>query len=193
MDRVLFGLGNPGKRYAQTRHNVGWQVLDQLAERHGGGFRRTRLVHGEVAAITIGDARVCMVKPASFMNLVGPVYVRCLDVYDVPRDGALALVDDFTLPIGRLRVRAEGRHGGHNGLRSMEDALGAKRYPRLKIGIGPMPEGAPWADWVLKRYDANQRRVLPEVLDRAADAAEAWIRHGLEEAQNRFNGAPEEA
>ena len=193
MDRVLFGLGNPGKRYAKTRHNAGWHVLDLLAERHGAGFRRTRLVHGEVAAFTWAGHRVCMVKPASFMNLVGPVYARCLDVYDVSRAEALVLVDDFALPMGRVRLRPSGRHAGHNGLRSLEQAAGGARYPRLRLGIGPMPEDAPWADWVLKRYDANQRRALPALLDRAADAVEVWVRSGLEEAANRFNAAPEDA
>lgn len=188
MTRILFGLGNPGRRYAKTRHNAGWQVLDTLAERHGTGFKRTKLIHGETADLTLGGERVRMIKPTSFMNLVGPVYRRALEVFDVEPAEALVLVDDFSLDTGRLRFRAEGSAGGHNGLKSIQQALGGSRaYPRLKLGIGPAPEGAPWAGYVLKRYDASQRRELPEMLERAADACERWVALGLDEAANRFN------
>jgi len=188
VSRILFGLGNPGRRYAKTRHNAGWQVLDVLAERHGTDFRRTRLLHGETADLRVGGHVVRMVKPASFMNLVGPVYRRALDVYEAEIDDALVLVDDFSLAMGRLRFRAEGSAGGHNGLKSIEQALGGSRaYPRLKLGIGPAPEGARWAEYVLKRYDASQRRDLPEMLEIAADACERWIEAGLTEAANRHN------
>lgn len=190
MDRLLFGLGNPGKAYVATRHNAGWQVLDHLVEAEGGGFRRTRLLHGEVADLRLGDLRIGLVKPASFMNLVGPVYARALEVYDLEPAQALVLVDDFALPFGRVRLRADGRHAGHNGLRSIEGALGGTEYPRLRLGIGPMPEGAPWAEWVLKRYDATQRRELPDLLARGAGAAACWAREGLEVAARRFNGDP---
>ena len=190
MSHILFGLGNPGRRYAKTRHNAGWQVLDLLAERHGAVFKRTRLVHGEAADLRLGDEVVRMVKPASFMNLVGPVYRRSLDVWGASVEEALVLVDDFSLETGRLRFRAEGRAAGHNGLKSLQQAVGSPAYPRLKIGIGPAPEGARWADYVLKRYDAAQRRVLPEILDRAADACESWLRDGMETAMNRFNQGP---
>ena len=189
MTRVLFGLGNPGARYAKTRHNAGWQVLDVLAERHGTTFRRTRMLHGDVADGRVGGQAVRLVKPASFMNLVGPVYRRALEVYEVAPEEALVLVDDFSLEMGRLRFRAEGSAGGHNGLKSIEQVLAGVAYPRLKLGIGPAPEGARWADYVLKRYDASQRRELPALLDRAAQACETWIGEGLEAAANRYNGA----
>ena len=190
MDRLLFGLGNPGKGYAETRHNAGWQVLDHLlaGDPLATGFRRTRLVHGEVADLRIGDLKCVLVKPASFMNLVGPVYVRALEVYDLPPERALVMVDDFDLPFGRTRLRAVGRHAGHNGLRSLEQSLGSTDYPRLRLGIGPMPEAARWAEWVLKRYDATQKRALPDLLHRGAEAARLWAREGLEAAANRFNG-----
>ena len=189
MSRILFGLGNPGSRYAKTRHNAGWQVLDQLAARHEASFKRTRLVHGETADLHLDDEVVRLVKPASFMNLVGPVYRRALEVWESEATGALVLVDDFSLDTGRLRFRAEGSAGGHNGLKSIQQSMGSLVYPRLKIGIGPAPEGARWADYVLKRYDAGQRRALPELLDRAADACEFWLREGMEAAMNRFNPA----
>lgn len=187
MSRLLFGLGNPGKRYAQTRHNAGWQVLDHLAQLHGTGFRRTRLLHGDTGDFRAGDHRIRMVKPASFMNLVGPVYLRSLEVYELPVEEALVLVDDFALPFGRLRFRAQGSAGGHNGLRSVEGALQGDAYPRLRLGVGPAPEGANWADFVLKRYNADQRRQLPEFLARAAAACMRWAQDGLDAAANEFN------
>ncbi len=187
MARILFGLGNPGARYEQTRHNAGWQVLDELAARSGVAFKKTRLLNGEVADARIGDEVVRLIKPHSFMNLVGPVYFRGLDVYDLAPEEALVLVDDFQLEMGRLRIRSRGRHGGHNGLRSIEQVLGTAAYPRLKIGIGPAPAGARWADYVLRGYDRRQKEALPELLARAGDACEMWVRSGLNEAMNRFN------
>lgn len=189
MTRILFGLGNPGRRYAKTRHNAGWQVLDLLAERHDAAFKRTRLLHGETGDLRLEGTVVRLVKPHSFMNRCGPVYRRALEVYEAEPDEALVIVDDFSLPTGRLRFRGEGSDGGHNGLRSLQESLGTPAYPRLRIGIGPAPEGVPWATYVLKRYDAAQRRALPDLLERAADACEVWVREGLETAMNRFNPA----
>jgi PTH1 family peptidyl-tRNA hydrolase len=187
--RVLFGLGNPGKRYRDTRHNAGWQVLDCLAEGHGATFKRTRLLHGETADTTAAEVRLRLVKPASFMNLVGPVYRRTLDVFDVAPAEALVLVDDFMLPFGRLRLREEGSAGGHNGLASIAAALGHDVYPRLRLGIGPVPEGQDPADYVLRRWGAAQRRGLPDLLERAVAAAVTWATEGLDPAMNRFNPA----
>lgn len=188
--RILFGLGNPGSRYAKTRHNAAWQVFDLLAGRHGFAFKRTRLLHGEVADARLGGERIRLVKPSSFMNLVGPVYRRALDVFDVEAEDALVLVDDFALPFGRLRFRAEGSAGGHNGLKSIQGALGGPAYPRLRLGIGPVPDGQDPADYVLKRYDAAQVRALPDLLEAAASACETWVREGMETAMNRHNTDP---
>jgi PTH1 family peptidyl-tRNA hydrolase len=185
--RLLFGLGNPGPRYERTRHNVGWLVLDALASRHGAELRPTRLLDGSVGDATIAGVRVRLVQPGSWMNLVGPVYLRALDVYEADPADALVIVDDFMLPFGRLRFRASGSSGGHNGLRSIADTLGAEDYPRLKIGIGPVPEPMDPADYVLQRWGAEQKDALPEVVARAADAAEAWVADGIETAMNRFN------
>ena len=184
---VLFGLGNPGRQYAKTRHNAGWQVLDQLAEQLGTDFKRTRLLYAEVADARMGDVRVRMVKPQSFMNRVGPVYRRALEVWDLDKEQALVVVDDFALSFGRLRFRAEGSAGGHNGLKSIEQAVGGREYPRLRLGIGPVPEGQDPADYVLKRYDAAQRRELGDLIAEAAAASRSWVEDGIETAMNRFN------
>ncbi len=187
MSHILFGLGNPGSRYAKTRHNAGWQVLDQLVARHDASFKKTRLLNGEIADAQFAGRRVRMIKPHSYMNLVGGVYFRALDVFDAAPEQVLVLVDDFQLEFGRLRFRAEGSAGGHNGLKSIEQRLNDREYPRLKLGIGPAPQGARWADYVLRGYDVEQRKALPAMLDRAADAVEAWLADGLDSAMNRFN------
>jgi PTH1 family peptidyl-tRNA hydrolase len=187
MQRVLFGLGNPGRTYRDTRHNAGWHVLERVAGEGGVAFSRSRFLHGETADVPVGDLRLRLVKPSSFMNLCGPVYVRALEVYATGPAEALVVVDDFALPFGRLRLRAEGSAGGHNGLKSIEGALGTRDYPRLRLGIGPVPEGMDPADYVLRRFDAAQRRALPDLVEAGARAALLWAREGIEVAMNRVN------
>jgi PTH1 family peptidyl-tRNA hydrolase len=186
--RVLFGLGNPGVRYAHTRHNVGWQVLDELARAESASFRAARFFPGDEASYREGGEVVRLVKPTTFMNLCGPAYVRALEVYEVDPVEALVVSDDFMLPFGRLRLKGGGSSGGHNGLKSIEEALGRQDYPRLRLGIGPVPPPQDPADFVLQRYDAEQVKGLPDLLERGVSAARLWLKEGLEAAANRFNG-----
>ena len=190
--RLVFGLGNPGPEHEKTRHNLGFDVVDLLAKRWGASFSRSGFVEGLVAdASPEGLDRVRLVKPSSFMNLVGPVYVRALKVFEAEPKDALIVVDDFALPFGRLRFRAEGSSGGHNGLKSVEGALGSRSYPRLRVGIGPVPGRMDPADYVLGRYNAEQRKEVPFVLEEAADAVETWLRLGMTRAMERHNRGPE--
>jgi peptidyl-tRNA hydrolase, PTH1 family len=190
--RLLFGLGNPGKRYAATRHNVGWQVLQALAAAEGAGWRASGFFEGEEAQVRLGDVTLRLVLPTTFMNLCGPAYARAAQVHDLAPEHALVVLDDFMLPFGRLRLREGGSSGGHNGLKSIEAALGSQAYPRLRVGIGPVlpPQRDP-AGFVLEPYDAAQRADLPGVLARAADAVRVWAREGFAAAANRFNSVPE--
>lgn len=188
MTKVLFGLGNPGSRYAATRHNVGWQVLEAIARAEALTFRVTRFFQGEEASYREAGENVRLARPTTFMNLCGQAYVRALEVYDVPVEQALVVSDDFMLPFGTLRFRADGSSGGHNGLKSIQGALGSEAYPRLKVGIGPVPPPMDPAVYVLQAYDAEQRKALPDLLERAATAARLWLREGLSAAANRFNG-----
>ena len=126
MARILFGLGNPGRDYEHTRHNAGWQVLDRLAEEGGARFKSTRLLQGLIADLRLGDEPVRLIKPLTYMNRVGPAYLRALDVYDAAPEDALVLVDDFALDFGRLRFRAKGSAGSHNGL---------CQWPRLRPAL----------------------------------------------------------
>lgn len=185
---LAFGLGNPGSRYADTRHNVGWLVLEQLARAGAASWRRSGFYEGDEARIELGGRRLHLVRPTTFMNLCGPAYRRALEVHEVPVEGALVVVDDFMLPFGRLRLRAEGSPGGHNGLKSIQDALGHAAYPRLKVGIGPVdpPQQDP-AAFVLGRWSPAQQEGLPRLVERAAQAVEAWVQLGLEAAANAWN------
>lgn len=193
---VLVGLGNPGEEYAKTRHNVGFDVLDLLATRWGATFERSNLLTGLVANASprgLPAARVRLVKPTTYMNLSGTAYARALKVFEAPVEGALVVLDDFALDFGRLRFRAEGSSGGHNGLKSIEGSLGSKAYPRLRIGIGPVPSGRDPADFVLSRYNAAERKELPFLLESAADAVETWLRDGIAKAMEKHNRSADDA
>ncbi len=190
---LLFGLGNPGKRYEGTRHNVGWQVLQRLAAAEGSEFRPARFFEGLEAVVRVGERAVRLVLPTTFMNLCGPAYVRAREVYEVEPQDALVVLDDFMLPFGRLRFREGGSSGGHNGLRSIEGALGTPEYPRLRVGIGPVPPLRDPAGFVLEPYDGEQRKALPETLERAVEALRVWLAQGFAAAANRFNAGPEAA
>jgi PTH1 family peptidyl-tRNA hydrolase len=166
--RLLVGLGNPGSRYVSTRHNVGYRVIDALRENP--------------------PAMVRLFKPESvFMNLSGgPVAELARKNGIVPGD-ILVICDDFTIPLGQLRVRSKGSSGGHNGLSSIIETLGMPDIPRLRVGIGPVPEGEDPADFVLKSFAKSETQALEAVILRAADAARVAISEGLETAMNRFN------
>lgn len=187
--RVVVGLGNPGREYVGTRHNVGYDVLDLLARRWKAEFEPDRLVSGLVATASppgLSVGRVRLVKPTTFMNLSGSAYAKALKVFSTEPAGALVVVDDFMMDLGRLRLRADGSSGGHNGLRSIEGTVGTV-YPRLKIGIGTPPGGRDPADFVLSRFSAAERKELPFVLEAAADAVTTWLAEGIDRAMERFN------
>jgi peptidyl-tRNA hydrolase, PTH1 family len=183
--KIVVGLGNPGRQYEETRHNVGWMVLDRLAERAGWtGRARAR----DAAATVYGRYNgldLMLVKPTTFMNLSGVAVRKVLARQRAPLSDLLVVVDDFDLPLGRIRVRDKGSAGTHNGLRSIITELGAQDFARLRVGIGQPSSAA--IDHVLSRFTAEERRKLDVVLDAAADAVEDWARYGSARAANRWN------
>jgi PTH1 family peptidyl-tRNA hydrolase len=183
--KIVIGLGNPGEQYAQTRHNIGWMVLDRLADRAGwSGRGRTK----DASAVVGGRFKgldVLLVKPLTFMNDSGIAVRKVLGREHAPLNEMLVVVDDFSLPFGKLRFREGGGPGGHNGLRSIIGELGSEAFSRLRVGIGEPGRG--FADHVLSKFAPEERLRLDELLDAAADAVEAWAREGTNKAANRFN------
>ena len=185
---LLVGLGNPGPGYAGNRHNVGFMVLDLLAERMGSRFKahkgRADVVEGRLAGV-----RAVLAKPKSYMNESGGPTASLRDFFKVPVERIVVVHDELDIDAGALRLKRGGGDNGHNGLRSISSALGSKEYLRVRVGIGRPPGRQDPADFVLKDFSAVERKELPFTLDRAADAVEALLTGTLEAAQNTFHAA----
>jgi PTH1 family peptidyl-tRNA hydrolase len=193
--KVIVGLGNPGRGYELTRHNVGWMVLDHLADVwHFDGWRRDG--DSSVAAGRAVGCAVRLVKPQTFMNLSGPAlrpYLR-RPLFD-PTQDLLVVVDDVALPLGRLRLRADGSAGGHKGLKSIEDALSSRTYARARIGVAPEDPrrlGGDLADFVLSPFAKDERVEVLQQMPRVTSAVETWLTDGIDRAMNLFNREPPE-
>lgn len=185
--KVVVGLGNPGPEYADTRHNVGWWLLDSLAEAWGfGRFKREK--EAAVASGRVGAHSVRLLKPLTYMNLSGRAVapLKRMKALDLSRD-LLVVVDDVALPPGKVRFRPEGSPGGHNGLKSIEQALGTRTYPRLRIGVGEKPPGWDLADWVLSRPPRADRDAVRERFPELVEAVGAWMDEGIEAVMSRYN------
>jgi PTH1 family peptidyl-tRNA hydrolase len=179
---IFFGLGNPGREYARTRHNFGFLVLDALARDFGVRFRKHRAWHD--ARIAVSGTACSLVKPTCFMNLSGEVVKDYLALHP----GEFTVVcDDLALPFGRLRIRTRGTDGGHNGLANIIHHLGSGNFPRLRMGIGAVPEGMDGADYVLSGFIEEERRLLPEVVEAGRDALVMVVEQGITAAMNHFN------
>jgi PTH1 family peptidyl-tRNA hydrolase len=184
--KLIFGLGNPGSKYAGTRHNIGYEVVDYLAVAPGvGSFRN--LFQSQVAEATEAGEKILFVKPETFMNLSGRAVRGAIDFYKLTTADLLVICDDFNLPLGKLRVRANGSHGGQNGLRNIQEMLGTDEYPRMRIGVGQPGEGEA-VDYVLGRFKPGERGAVEEAVAKAAAAAMIWIRKGLPACMNSVNG-----
>lgn len=189
--RLIVGLGNPGEKYAQTRHNVGWLVVDELARRAGGHWRKDG--EAETCEVRLGQRagqageKVLLVKPLTYMNASGRAVAPLLAYYRLVPDDLLVVQDDLDSPFGLLKLRFGGRHGGQNGLRDIIRLLGTQDFARLKIGISRPPAGRDPGDWVLSRWAEAEKSILAELVNLGAGAAEVWTLQGLEAAQGRFN------
>jgi len=186
---LIVGLGNPGKEYAHTRHNCGFRALDILAEK-----LRCKVDKGKFQGLygqcNWEGRKLLLLKPQTFMNLSGRSVLQLSAYFHVPPQRIIVLFDDISLEPGRLRIRADGSAGGHNGIKSIISELGSQDFPRVKIGVGGKPHpDADLADWVLSGFTAQEEKALASALERAADAALCVIEKGVPEASNRFNGS----
>ena len=185
LDLLVAGLGNPGREYAQTRHNIGWLVVDELAHRHGGSFRSK--FSGQLAEVRFGEQKLALLKPETYMNESGRSLAAAARFFKVDPGAALVVHDDVDLEPERLQARLGGGLAGHNGLRSIAQALGTNDFLRLRIGVGRPGRGdrRPVADYVLSKFESETD--VDALVARAADAVETLATDGLEEAQQRFN------
>lgn len=185
---LLVGLGNPEDKYELTRHNVGFMVADQLAERHHIPIQKLKY-KALTNTLTLGEEKVLVMKPVTFMNLSGEAVGEAARFYQVPADHILVVSDDISLPLGKLRFRLGGSAGGHNGLKSIIQHLGTDQFPRLKVGVGGKPHpDYDMADWVLSKFTGEDRDTIQTAICRAADGVECFFTQGPDKAMGHYNG-----
>jgi PTH1 family peptidyl-tRNA hydrolase len=186
-DWLLFGLGNPGSRYRGTRHNLGWMLIDLLVHRH-----RRQLIAGRAdyfsARIEIEGRRLHLIKPTTYMNLSGRAVRAYLAIEKPEQPEICVAIDDVALDLGRLKLRPKGSSGGHNGLRSVDEHMRSQAYARLRMGCGPVPEGADLSDYVLDDFVEEERESVEALVAKAADAVENWVLKGVQSTMGKFNG-----
>jgi PTH1 family peptidyl-tRNA hydrolase len=185
--KLIVGLGNLGRKYEHTRHNVGFEVLDRLAERFGEESSREKF-NGRVLEAMVAGERVLLLWPHTLMNRSGRSVQPAMEFYRFALTDLLVVCDDFNLQLGKLRFRSQGSAGGNNGLEDVIGRLGTDEFSRLRVGIGPVPERWDPADFVLGRFPAEERKEIDEAIVRAADGAVCWVGDGIEAAMNQYNG-----
>jgi PTH1 family peptidyl-tRNA hydrolase len=183
---LIAGLGNPGRKYAGTRHNLGFEALEELGRRHGIAPTRRRF-RGMLGEGAIAGRRVLLLRPGTYMNLSGESVAPALRFYQLPLAHLLVICDDVYLPPGKVRLRRSGSAGGHKGLISIIQHLDSDSFPRLRIGVGEPPPGLDQVQYVLMPFGRQERLAVQEAVDLAADVVEAWLAEGIEAAMNRFN------
>ncbi|CAN5672411.1 aminoacyl-tRNA hydrolase [soil metagenome] len=183
--RLVFGLGNVGSKYVGTRHNLGFEVVDELARRENAGSPRNRF-DAQIFEISRDSTRVVLAAPTTMMNLSGHAVSQLARWYKMPPSDILVVYDELDIPLGKIRLRHSGGPGGHNGVKSVIDQLGTTEFPRLRIGVG-RPRTGSTIGFLLSRFSADERRYVPEIVSLAADATECWIDEGIDTAMNRFN------
>ena len=185
---LLVGLGNPGDKYDNTRHNVGFAAIDQLAEELRVPVQKLKY-RALTQTVELGGAKVLLMKPITYMNLSGEAVGEAARFFKIPADHVLVLSDDVSLPVGRLRIRKGGSAGGHNGLKSIIQHLGTDQFPRVKIGVGEKPHpDYDMADWVLGKFAGEDLKTITQAIERAGKAATCYIQDGPDKAMNKFNG-----
>ena len=185
---LVVGLGNPGKKYENTRHNTGFLVMDTLCREHGVSCDRSRFraLTGEAV---LGGKRVLLLKPQTFMNLSGEAVREAAAFYKIPPERVLVIFDDISLPVGTLRIRAKGSAGGQNGVKNIIAQLGSEQFPRIKVGIGGKPHpDYDLADWVLSSFRPEEQEAMQDAAQRAAAAVSELIEHGVPSAVQKYNG-----
>ncbi len=183
---LIVGLGNPGKQYVETRHNIGFEILDDLARKYGLNLQEKRKVNGLIATTEIDHNRVVLLKPKTYMNLSGKAVKGCINYYKIDVENVFVIVDDIDTPLGELRLKPFGGAGTHNGLKSIEHELNSKSYARLKIGIGT-DKIINLEEFVLKKFSSSEAAIIKNVKQKALDTIEILFKEGVEKAMNFAN------
>jgi len=184
--KLVVGLGNPGRKYVETRHNVGFQVAATLASRFGQSTPRSKF-QGEIVEASIETEKLLLLCPHTYMNRSGSSVLAARDFYKLELADLIVVCDDLSLPLGKRRIRAKGSSGGQNGLRDIIRRLGSEEFPRLRIGIESPPPGWDAADFVLSKFTKDDHAEMEIAVSRAADAVECWVREGIESCMNQYN------
>ncbi len=183
---IVVGLGNPDRKYENTRHNAGFIGVDKLAEKHGVTIDRLKY-KSYCATVEIGDKRVLLMKPQTYMNNSGQAVVEAMNFYKIPPENIVIIFDDISLDVGLMRVKRKGSDGGQKGMRSIIYLSGKDNFPRVKIGIGHKPEKWDLADWVLSQFTDDERKIIDDIADKAADAVERILNGDIDKAMNLYN------
>jgi peptidyl-tRNA hydrolase, PTH1 family len=184
--KLVVGLGNPGRKYEGTRHNVGFAVLNDLARRKNAARPKANF-QGEITETQLSNQRILLMWPHTFMNLSGTSVLAARDFYKLDDKELLVVCDDFNIPLTKLRFRSEGSSGGQKGLEDIVERLGSEAVPRLRIGVGPVPPNWDPADFVLSRFTKEELPTIESIIGRAADAVEDWVDQGIESCMNKYN------
>lgn len=185
--KLIVGLGNPGRKYEGTRHNVGYEVLAELGRRHGSGRAKTKF-QAELLEASVAGEKVLLLSPVTYMNRSGSSVQPARDFYQLSNENLLVICDDINLPVAKLRFRGKGSSGGQRGLADILQRLGTDEVPRLRVGIGEPPAHWDAADYVLGRFSPQERSDIEVAVMQAADAVEDWVVHGIEKCMNQYNG-----
>jgi PTH1 family peptidyl-tRNA hydrolase len=184
--KCIVGLGNPGRKYKDTRHNIGFMVIDELLNRHQWKLDKKKF-NGKYSMEFAQGEKIILLQPQTYMNLSGESIRPLMDFYDMNTEDVLVIYDDLDLPAGKIRLRQKGGHGGHNGIRSTIDQLGTKEFKRLRIGIGRPTSPIPIVDYVLQSFSTDQQDDVTSSIERAADACELWFKKDFAEVMNAYN------
>lgn len=187
IDFVIVGLGNPGKQYDKTRHNVGFMALDYISKKLNAEFN-TEKFHSLCATAGIGNKKVLLLKPQTFMNLSGKAVQGVMSFYKILPEKILIIFDDISIPVGKMRIKRKGTHGGHNGMRNIIELCDSQNFSRIKIGVGERPNPK-WdlADWVLSKFDNSEISILEKLMPNVYYSIEMIVQDKIDEAMNRFN------
>ncbi|MEG0711248.1 MAG: aminoacyl-tRNA hydrolase [Niameybacter sp.] len=185
--KLIIGLGNPGMQYAATRHNIGFEAIDKLADIHHISVNRSKF-KALVGEGTIGGEKVVLMKPQTYMNLSGEAVTACKSWYKISDEDLIIMYDDVSLGVGDIRIRKNGSSGGHNGIKSIIAQLGTDVFPRVKIGVGEKPKGWDLADYVLGKFTDEDNKILGERLKAVCEAVETMVKKNVETAMNNYNG-----